>query len=160
MRRLFTPPIYVPGYPTGSPRSVACRERDFYQRGVLGDGEGGGSGDEEMWIKNSQTIGLNSVGDMRKRTIFILSVVGVSIIFSFLTTPALAEHGVFDGKVVGTEFSVIQVKGDNGRVSVFWLGHKTHLDSRVPFFGDRVRIEFIKDKLGRNAVTRITILGR
>jgi len=97
---------------------------------------------------------------MRKRTIFILSVVGVSIIFSFLTTPALAEHGVFDGKVVGTEFSVIQVKGDNGRVSVFWLGHKTHLDSRVPFFGDRVRIEFIKDKLGRNAVTRVTILGR
>jgi len=108
-----------------------------------------------------RTIGLKSVGDgMRKRTIFALSIVWVSIIFSLLTTPALAEHGVFHGKVVGTEFFAIQVKGDDGRISVFWLGHKTHLDSRVPFFGDRVRIEYRKDKLGRNAVTRITILGR
>jgi hypothetical protein len=97
---------------------------------------------------------------MKKRTIFVLSVVCISIIFSLLTTPVLAEHGVFYGKVVGTEFSVIQVKGDNGRVSVFWMGHKTRLDSRVPFFGNRVKIEYVKDKLGRNAVTRITILGR
>jgi hypothetical protein len=82
------------------------------------------------------------------------------IIFSIMLTPALAQPKVYYGKVVGTEFSVIQVKGDNGRVSVFWMGHRTRLDSRVPFFGDRVRIEYVKDKLGRNAVTRITILGR
>jgi hypothetical protein len=93
---------------------------------------------------------------MRKKVISTLLVVWVLS----LTPPALAERGVFHGKVVGTEFSVIQVRGDNGRVSVFWLGHKTHLDSRVPFFGDRVRIEYVKDKLGRNAVTRVTILGR
>jgi hypothetical protein len=61
---------------------------------------------------------------------------------------------------VGTEFSVIQVRGDDGKVSVFWMGYKTRVDSRVPFFGDRVRIEYVKDKLGRNAVTRIAILGR
>ncbi len=97
---------------------------------------------------------------MKKITIFILSIICVSIIFSFLTTPASAEHGVFHGRVVGTEFFVVQVKGDNGKVSAFWLGHKTYFDSRVPFFGDRVRIEYVKDKLGRNAVTRITILGR
>jgi hypothetical protein len=97
---------------------------------------------------------------MRKITIFVLSVICVSIIFSFLTTPALAVHGVFHGRVVGTEFFVIQVRGDNGKVSVFWMGHRTHFDSRIPFFGDRVRIEYVKDRLRRNAVTRITILGR
>jgi hypothetical protein len=97
---------------------------------------------------------------MRKRTIFTLLFVWVLIIFSLRATPALAGHGVFYGKVVGIEFSVIQVRGDNGRISVFWMGYKTHFDSRIPFFGDRVRIEYVKDKLGRNAVTRITILGR
>jgi len=97
---------------------------------------------------------------MRKRIIFALLFVWILIIFSFLTTPASAEPKVFHGKVVGTEFSVIQVRGDDGKVSVFWMGYKTRLDSRVPFFGDRVRIEYVKDKLGRNAVTRITILGR
>jgi hypothetical protein len=40
------------------------------------------------------------------------------------------------------------------------MGYRTRLDSRVPFFGDSVRIEYVKGKLGRNAVTRITILGR
>jgi hypothetical protein len=90
----------------------------------------------------------------------IIGFFAVLIIFSIMLTPALAEPRVFYGKVVGTEFSVIQVRGDDGKVSVFWMGHRTRLDSRVPFFGDRVRIEYVKDKLGRNAVTRITILGR
>lgn len=80
------------------------------------------------------------------------------IFFSFLVNTTEGQPKIYYGKVVGTEFTVIQVKGDDGRVSVFWLGHKTNLDSRVPFFGDRVRIEYIKDRIGRNAVTRITIL--
>jgi hypothetical protein len=84
----------------------------------------------------------------------------ILIIFLLLTNPTLAEAKVFYGKVVGTEFSVIQVRGDDGKVSVFWMGHRTRLGSRVPFFGDRVRIEYVKDKLRRNAVTRITMLGR
>ena len=50
------------------------------------------------------------------------------------------------------------VRGDNGRISWFWMGHRTHLESRVPFFGDRVRIEYVKDRLGRNAVTQIKVL--
>ena len=89
----------------------------------------------------------------------------VLIIGLFLTLTVLllintgeCQAGVFYGKVVGTEGTVIQVKGDNGRVSTFWMGHRTHLDSRLPFFGDRVRIEYVKDKLGRNAVTRIKVL--
>ena len=97
---------------------------------------------------------------MREKVIFTLLVVWVTIFFSLLTTPALAEHGVFHGKVVGTEFTVIQVRGHDGKVSVFWMGHKTHFDSRVPFFGDRVRIEYVNDRLRRNPATRITILGR
>ena len=97
---------------------------------------------------------------MRKRIIFTLLFVWTLIIISILTTPTWADPKVFHGKVVGTEFSVIQVRGDDGKVSVFWMGYKTRLGSRVPFFGDRVRIEYIKDSLGRNAVTRIAILGR
>jgi hypothetical protein len=45
------PPLFdesqVPGSPARSPNRVNCRERDIDQRGVFGDGEGGGSGDEE-----------------------------------------------------------------------------------------------------------------
>ncbi len=77
----------------------------------------------------------------------------------FFAASAWAEQA-FYGKVVGTEFSVIQVRGDDGKISVFWMGYKTHVDSRIPFFGDRVRIEYVKDKLGRNAVTRVTLLKR
>jgi hypothetical protein len=80
-------------------------------------------------------------------------------IFSF-SVNAIAENSpkIYYGKVVGTEFSVIQVRGDDGRISWFWMGHRTHLESRIPFFGDRVRIEYVKDRLGRNAVTRIKVL--
>jgi hypothetical protein len=80
------------------------------------------------------------------------------IIFSFLVVNAEGNPKVFYGKVVGIEFSAIQVRGKNGRISWFWMGHRTHLESRVPFFGDRVRIEYVKDRLGRNAVTRIKVL--
>ncbi len=69
-----------------------------------------------------------------------------------------ASSGVYVGQVVGIEFSVLQVRSDDGRVSVFWCGHKTLLESRPPFLGDRVRIEYIKDSLRRNAVTRITVV--
>jgi len=97
---------------------------------------------------------------MRKRIIIMLLFVWTLINFLTFSTLAWAEPKVFYGKVVGTQFSVIQVRGDDSRVSVFWMGYKTRLGSRVPFFGDRVRIEYIKDSLGRNAVTRITIVGR
>ncbi len=95
---------------------------------------------------------------MNKKGIMIVGFFITMMICSFLVNTIEAEPRVSYGKVVGTEFTVIQVKGDDGRISVFWLGHKTHLDSRVPFFGDRVRIEYIRDRIGRNAVIRITIL--
>jgi hypothetical protein len=70
-----------------------------------------------------------------------------------------AAAGVYYGRVVGIEFSVLQVKGENGRVSVFWCGYKTFLGSRPPLIGDRVRVEYVKDALRRNAVTRIAVLN-
>jgi len=77
-----------------------------------------------------------------------------------MAVPTLAQPKVHHVAVVGTEFFVIQVRGDDGKVSVFWMGHRTRLDSRVPFFGDRVRIEYVKDKLGKNAVTQIAVLTK
>lgn len=95
---------------------------------------------------------------VNRKKIIIVGFFATLIVFSFLVNTTEGQPKIYYGKVVETEFTVIQVKGDDGRISVFWLGHKTHLNSRVPFFGDRVRIEYIKDRIGKNAVTRITIL--
>jgi len=84
----------------------------------------------------------------------------ILIVFSLLLNIAEAQAGVYYGKVLAIEGNMLQVKRDNGRVSVFWIGHRTHLDPRLPFFGDRMRIGYVKDKLRRNAVTRLTILSR
>jgi len=80
------------------------------------------------------------------------------IVFSLSVNFLQASPGVYVGQVGGIEFSVLQVRDDHGRISTFWCGHKTRLESRPPFFGDRVKIEYIKDSLRRNAVTRITVL--
>jgi hypothetical protein len=95
---------------------------------------------------------------MREKVIFTLLVVWVTIFFSLLTTPALADHGVFHGKVVGTEFTVIQVRGHDGKVSVFWMGHKAHFDSRVPFFGDILilQISVIHGPIFRGLLPRLS----
>ena len=89
-------------------------------------------------------------------------VIGIFIlaVFSLLLTMEVAQAAVFYGEVVATEVKSIQVRGNNGRVSVFWLGRHTRLTSRHPFVGDRVKITYVKDRLRRNAATRITILGR
>jgi hypothetical protein len=94
------------------------------------------------------------------RKILIIGLLTSMILFSLLIDTGEGKPNVYHGKVVATEGSIIQVKADNGKVSTFWLGHRTRFDSRVPFFGDRVRIEYVKDKLNRNAVTRVTILGK
>lgn len=91
-----------------------------------------------------------------------MAVIGFFILMvcSLLLTIEVAHAAVFYGEVVATEGKSIQVRGNDGRVSVFWLGRNTHLTSRHPFVGDRVKITYIKDHLKRNAATRITILGR
>src|SRR4030042_2490488 len=105
---------------------------------------------------------------MKKRRVFemrnrkYMAVMGFFILMvcSLLLTIEVAHAAVFYGEVVATEGEAIQVRADNGRVSVFWLGRHTRLTSRHPFIGDRVKITYVKDNLKRNAATRITILGR
>jgi len=82
------------------------------------------------------------------------------MIFTFVVSDSEANPDVYYGNVVATEGKSIQVKGKDGRVSVFWLGHRTQFDTRAPFIGDRVKIEYVKDKLHRNAVTRLTIVSK
>ena len=93
----------------------------------------------------------------RKRILAIGILISFIVVF-FSVNLLEAAPGAYVGQVVGIEFSVLQVRGDDGRISVFWCGYKTHLESRPPFFGDRVKIEYMKDSLRRNAVTRITVL--
>ncbi len=97
---------------------------------------------------------------MRNHKWMVVISVFVLVLCSLLLTMEVAHAAVFYGEVVATEVKSIQVRGDNGRVSVFWLGRNTRLTSRHPFVGDRVKITYIKDHLKRNAATRITILGR
>jgi hypothetical protein len=95
---------------------------------------------------------------LKGKTFLIIVFFAALTIFSLWASAVEANSNVYYGKVIGTEFNVIQVRDDHGRISWFWMGHRTHFESRVPFFGDRVRIEYVKDKLGRNAVIRIKVL--
>lgn len=94
------------------------------------------------------------------KRMFLLAPLIIWITFILMGSDSEAKPNVFYGTVVATEGKILQVKGKDGHVSVFWLGHRTRFDTRVPFFGDRVRIEYVKDKLRRNAVTRVTILSK
>ena len=95
---------------------------------------------------------------MRNRKSMMVIGVFILMVCSLLFAIEAADAAVFYGKVVATEIKSIQVRGDNGRISVFWVGRHTHLTTRQPRVGDRVKITYIKDHLRRNAATRITIL--
>jgi hypothetical protein len=94
---------------------------------------------------------------MGKRILLVGFLVNFIIFFLFINSVG-ARPNVYYGQVFGIEFSMLQVRGEDGRVSVFWCGYKTFLDSRPPFIGDRVKVEYIKDPFRRNAVTRIGVL--
>ena len=95
--------------------------------------------------------------EKRKRILLVGFFMTLIIVFLFINSVA-AGPSVYHGQVVGIEFSVLQVRGEDGRVSVFWCGYKTFLDSRPPLIGDRVKVEYIKDSIKRNAVSRISVL--
>ena len=83
----------------------------------------------------------------------------VSLAFVLLMVNSVgAGTRVYYGQVVGIEFSLLQVRDEAGRVSVFWCGYKTSVDSRPPLLGDKVKIEYTKDWMSRNAVTRIAVV--
>jgi hypothetical protein len=94
----------------------------------------------------------------RKRFLLVGFLVNLTLVFLFINCFG-AGPNVFYGQVVGIEFFVLQVRGEDGRVSVFWCGYKTFVDSRPPLIGDRVKVEYIKDSIKRNAVTRIAVLN-
>ena len=97
---------------------------------------------------------------MRNRKSMVVIGLFILMVFSLLLAIEVAHAAVFYGVVVANEVKSIQVRGDNGKVSVFWIGRNTHLTSVRPSVGDRVKITYVKDHLKRNAATRITILGR
>ena len=94
-----------------------------------------------------------------KRITLVGFLINLTIVFLFFNSIG-AEPRTYYGQVVGLEFPVLQVRAEDGRISTFWVGYKTHLDSRPPFSGDRVKIEYVKDSLRRNAVTRISVLKK
>jgi hypothetical protein len=96
---------------------------------------------------------------MEKRKRILLVGFFANLIFVLLFVNFVgAGTRVYYGQVVGIEFLLLQVRGEDGRVSVFWCGYKTFVDSRPPLIGDRVKIEYIKDSIRRNAVTRIAVV--
>lgn len=82
------------------------------------------------------------------------------VIFALAVSDLAAAADVYYGDVVVAEGKTLRIKGKDGRVSLFWLGHRTQFDSRTPVVGDRVKIEYVKDRMRRNAVTRVMILSK
>ena len=93
----------------------------------------------------------------RKRILLVGFLVSLIFVLIFVNSVG-ATTKVYYGQVIGIEFTMLQVRDEDGRVSVFWCGYKTFLDSRPPLIGDRVKIEYIKDSIWRNAVTRIAVV--
>ena len=83
-----------------------------------------------------------------------------ALIFILVLNAGEAQAATFYGQIVAIEGNALQVKGRDGGASLFWVGHRTQFKPRAPLFGDRVKIQYVKDKLGRRAVTHLTVLGK
>ncbi len=87
--------------------------------------------------------------------------IGLCALFFFLfLTAGEGRPATFYGTIVGIEGPALQVKGSDGGATLFWVGHRTQFKPRAPLFGDKVKIEYVIDKLKRRAVTRLTVLGK
>jgi hypothetical protein len=83
-----------------------------------------------------------------------------ALIFFLFLNSGEVQAATYYGKIVAIEGNVLQVRGSNGKISVFWVGHRTQFKPRAPLFGDRVKIVYVIDKLKRRAVTHLTVLGK
>ena len=99
-------------------------------------------------------------GFAMKRGKAIIGIGLCALIFFLFLNAGEAQAATFYGKIVAIEGNALQVRGSDGGVSLFWVGHRTQFKPRAPFFGDRVKIEYVKDKLKRRAVTHLTVLGK
>ncbi len=91
------------------------------------------------------------------------AIIGISLcalIFFLFLKPGEVQAAAFYGKVVAIEGTALQVKGKDGGITLFWVGHRTQFKPRAPLPGDRVKVVYVIDKLRRRAVTRLTVLGR
>lgn len=76
-----------------------------------------------------------------------------------LTGIALAAYHLYTGDVVGVEPKIIRARGEDGTISVFWMGRKTQWKwGCIPHIGEKVRIQYVKDRLHRKAVLELTII--
>jgi hypothetical protein len=83
------------------------------------------------------------------------------VIFSLTTGVAVPGDHDYIGVVIGVEPKIIRARGKDGTVSVFWVGRKTRWKSgRIPEVGEKVKITYVKDKLYRNALLELAILGK
>lgn len=94
----------------------------------------------------------------KRKGILLVGLLVNLIVVLLMVNLVSAGTEAYYGQVIGIEFTMLQVRDEAGRVSVFWCGYKTFLDSRPPLIGDKVKIEYIKDSIMRNAVTRIAVL--
>ena len=83
-----------------------------------------------------------------------------ALIFFLFLNAGEAQAATFYGKIVAIEGNALQVKGSNGKISLFWVGRRTQFKPRAPLFGDRVKIVYVIDRLKRRAVTHLTVLGK
>jgi hypothetical protein len=83
-----------------------------------------------------------------------------ALIFFLFLNAGEARAATFYGKIVAIEGNALQVKGNDGGISLFWVGRRTQFKPRAPLFGDRVKIVYVIDKLKRRAVTHLTVLGK
>jgi hypothetical protein len=95
--------------------------------------------------------------EKRKRILIVGLLVNLIVVLLMVNLVSAGTKAYY-GQVIGIEFTMLQVRDEAGRVSVFWCGYKTFLDSRPPLIGDKVKIEYVKDSIMRNAVTRIAVL--
>jgi hypothetical protein len=120
-----------------------------------------------VWVRHigSDVSGEDSDSRMRRtmrtRGRIFMGVVIILAVLIWTFGIALSENRVHIGVVVGLEPKIVRARGEDGTVSVFWVGRKTHWKSgRIPHIGERVRIKYVKDRLYRNAVMELTILEK
>ncbi len=83
-----------------------------------------------------------------------------ALIFFVFLSDGEARAATFYGQIVAIEGPALQVKGKDGGASLFWVGRRTQFKPRAPLIGEKVKIEYVMDKLRRRAVTHLTVLGK
>ena len=67
-----------------------------------------------------------------RRTKVIGGIAFFVLLFIFLFNIKEVRAATYSGTIVAIEGNAMQVKGSNGKVSVFWMGHRPHFNPRAP----------------------------